>query len=167
MGVMIQKPLRNRPSGARSAFLRSLAVLLLTLPAGLCASDDWANVSSLHAGDAITVIGRDRHEYKGSFLRASSESMAIEGASGEQSIDRATISRVVLRSKSKRLRNALIGAAIGAGIAVAIDQSLGRFLTNESHYDAGPRAAAWILPIGIFTGLGAAIPSYPVIYKAP
>jgi hypothetical protein len=51
------------------------------------------------------------------------------------------------------MRNVLIGVGVGAAIGLVTDQTLG-----------GARPLIWALPIAVCGGIGAAIPSYPVIY---
>ena len=76
--------------------------------------------------------------------------------------------RVTLLSQSKRRRNLLIGVGIGLGVSLLLDRTLGVYLNNESGYSSGARAAVWIAPPAGFGALGAAaIPSHPVVYKAP
>jgi uncharacterized membrane protein len=71
--------------------------------------------------------------------------------------------RVISRTQSKRLRNILIGAGVGIVIGVVTDQTLGTRLRNEGGLDNA--ALIWTIPIAAGAGIGAAIPSYPVIYK--
>ena len=62
------------------------------------------------------------------------------------------------------MRNILIGVGVGAAIGLVTDQTIGTYLRNESN-PAGARPLIWILPIALCGGIGAASPSYPVIYQ--
>jgi len=74
--------------------------------------------------------------------------------------------RVSLREHSKRARNALIGAAVGAGAGLALGAAGDRGIheTGEGNF-----AKAIFTPIGAGAGagIGAAMPSYETIYRAP
>src|SRR5262249_2961254 len=68
-------------------------------------------------------------------------------------------------SQSRRMRNILIGVGVGAAIGLVTDQTIGRYLRNESN-PAVARPLIWTLPIALCGGIGAASPSYPVIYQS-
>jgi len=61
----------------------------------------------------------------------------------------------------------LIGAGIGAALGITIDQTFGVYLRNETGETPGARAITYIAPIGIFAAIGAALPNYRTIYRAP
>ena len=65
------------------------------------------------------------------------------------------------------MRNVLIGAGIGVALGVTIDQTLGAYFRNEAGENDGARALTYIAPIAIFSAIGAALPSYRTIYRAP
>jgi len=140
-------------------------LLLATLREGRAAAT-WERLSELHAGDAITVVQMDQKEYPGEFVRVSAENLVLRSGAGELTVERPRIWRVTLRSRSKRLRNALIGGGIGFAVSLTADRTIGAFLNNEGGYHAGARALIWGLPIGIGAGLGGATPSHPTIYQA-
>ncbi len=123
----------------------------------------WENLSHLTPGAPIEVFTSDRAE-KGEFVSSSTESLTVRTIRGEQKVLRPEVLRVVSRAQSRRMRNALIGVGVGAAIGLAVDQSLGRFLRNESNPSAA-RPLIWTLPIALCGGIGAAFPSYPVIYR--
>jgi predicted lysophospholipase L1 biosynthesis ABC-type transport system permease subunit len=62
------------------------------------------------------------------------------------------------------MRNVLIGVGVGAAISLVTDQTLGAYLRNESN-PASARPLIWTLPMAFCGGIGAAFPSYPVIYR--
>ena len=69
--------------------------------------------------------------------------------------------------KNRRLRRIAIGAAIGVGVAIAIDQTLGVALRNEGSGGGAGRVITYIAPIGLFGAIGAAMSPYKTIYRAP
>ena len=141
--------------------LMALASVGLVLAAP--ASKTWESLGQLNPGAQIEVVTSDRAE-KGEFVSASTESLTIHTRRGEQRFLRSEVVRVVSRTKSRRTRNVLIGVGVGAAIGLVTDQTLGAYLRNESN-PASARPLIWTLPIALCGGIGAAFPSYPVIYR--
>jgi len=127
------------------------------------ASKTWESLGQLKAGVPIEVVTRD-HAEKGEFVSSSTESLTIHMRHGEQRFSRPEVVRIVSRKESRRMRNALIGVGVGAAIGLITDQTLGAYLRNESN-PASARPLIWTLPIAVGAGIGAAFPSYPVIYR--
>jgi hypothetical protein len=134
------------------------AGLVLAAPS----SKTWESLGQLQAGAPIEVVTSD-HAEKGAFVASSTESLTIKTRGGEHKFLRPEVVRVVSRH-SRRVRNLLIGAGVGAAIGLVTDATLGTYLRNESN-PANARALIWTLPIAVGGGIGAAIPSYPVIYR--
>lgn len=142
---------------------------LLTLRPALHASNrdpgDWGNLGQVTAGQRIEVIDMSLKRIRGEFIASSAEELRIKAKVGPVAMPRAQVFRVSLLEKSKRLRNALIGMAVGAaaGLATgaAVDSS---FSEDDEHV-----AKLLFVPIGIGAGagLGAAIPGFETIYRAP
>jgi hypothetical protein len=143
------------------------SLLIALAGAGLAlagpASNTWESLGRLNSGAPIEVVTSDRAE-KGEFVSSSTESLTIRTRRGEQRFARAEVVRVVSRVQSRRARNALIGVGVGAAVGLITDQTLGRYLRNESN-PASARPLIWILPIALCGGIGAAFPSYLVIYR--
>jgi hypothetical protein len=135
---------------------------------GLCvgASHDWGRLSQLRPGDRIQVIQTDGREQVGDFAAATADSLTITSASAQTRLERSRVRKVVVLSRSKRLRNTLIGAGIGFAVGLTLDQTVGTYLNNEVGYSAGARTLVYLAPIGLFGGIGAAIASHPTIYQA-
>jgi hypothetical protein len=144
-------------------------LLLLTSAALSFGSDaqlnDWGNLSRLRAGERIEVIRMNMKNVKGEFQSSSGEALVVRSEGTDTSIPRADVMRISTREKSKRLRNVLIGMAIGgaAGLAVgaATDAS---FSEDDEHI-----AKTVFTPIGLGAGaaLGAAFAGFETIYRAP
>ena len=133
--------------------------LVLAAPA----SRTWESLAQLNSGAPIEVVTSDRAE-KGEFVSSSTESLTIRTPRGEQRFARAEVVRVVSRAQSHRTRNVLIGVGVGAAIGLVTDQTLGTYLRNEAN-PASARPLIWTLPIAVCGGIGAALPSHPVIYR--
>ena len=83
---------------------------------------------------------------------------------------REDVFRVSLREKSKRLRNALIGLAIGAGAGVAAAEISVRTVQPIGRFRGEYRSIAYavLVPVGlgVGAGIGAAFPDHQTIYRA-
>jgi len=125
-------------------------------------SKTWESLGKLNPGAPIEVVTSDRLE-KGEFVSSSTESLIIHTLRGDQRFLRQEVVRIVSRGQSRRVRAILIGVGVGAAIGLVTDQTLGRYLRNESN-PSSARPLIWTLPIAVCGGIGAAFPGYPVIY---
>jgi len=130
---------------------------LALLPA--LAQDDWGRVTALPAGTKVSVMKTDGSVQKS--LVDAATAGAIRLRTGE--IAKSDVRRVVNLSRNHRLRNALIGAAIGVVGGVILDKTAGERFRNEGNdVSAGFYGAS----ISIGAVIGALIPSHPVIYRS-
>lgn len=145
--------------------MRLLLIGLLNVGLVLAApvSKSWESLGQLDSGAPVEVVTSD-HAEKGEFVSSTTESLTIRTSRGEQRFLRPEIVRVVSRRQSRRTRNLLIGAGVGAVIGLVTDQTLGAYLRNESN-PAIARPLIWTLPIALCGGIGATFPSYRVIYR--
>ena|ERR1022692_3152890 len=147
------------------SLMKSLLIALASVGLILAApvSKTWESLGKLDSGTPIEVVTSNRAE-KGEFVSSSTESLTIRTRRGEQRFLRKEVVRVVSRRKSHRMRNVLIGVGVGTAIGLVTDQTLGAYLRNESN-PASARPLIWALPVAFCGGIGAAFPSYPVIYR--
>ena len=147
------------------SLMRSLLIALSSVGLVLAAPvpKTWESLGKLDSGTPIEVVTSDRAE-KGEFVSSSTESLIIHTRRGEQRFLRKEVVRVVSRRQSRRMRNVLIGVGMGAAIGLVTDQTLGAYLRNESN-PASARPLIWALPMAFCGGIGAAFPSYHVIYQ--
>jgi len=139
--------------------------ILLALALGLSLqAQSWDALRGLAPGDKIKVVDTRHEEYKGAFTAVSERGISLTTGKGPVEIERARVRRVQVRASSRRARNILIGAAIGVGVGIVADQSIGRYLRNETGENGGTRALTYIAPIALFTGIGAALSPYRTIY---
>jgi hypothetical protein len=147
-----------------------LFVLLASV--GALAQDpthSWDNLKQLQAGQKIEVVDMNLKSVKGTFTSFSGEAISLQTKQDQVTVARADVLRVSDREHSKRLRNALLGGAIGAGIGLAAEEVGTRRAQPISAYRGEYRAIGLILvPIGAGAGagLGAACPSFRTIYRA-
>jgi hypothetical protein len=147
------------------SLMKSLLIALASVGLILASpvSKTWESLGKLDSGTPIEVVTSNRAE-KGEFVSSSTESLTIRTRRGEQRFLRKEVVRVVSRRKSHRMRNVLIGVGVGTAIGLVTDQTLGAYLRNESN-PASARPLIWALPMAFCGGIGAAFPSYPVIYR--
>jgi hypothetical protein len=82
------------------------------------------NLKQLAPGQQIWLVLNDAKSYRGQFRAVRDEAIMARVATGEQTFERQNVLRVSAKAKSRRGRNELIGAAIGAGlggVAVGMD----------------------------------------------
>ncbi len=123
------------------------------------AEGSWQNLNQLRVGQKIEVVDTNLKKHRGTFLSFSEEAISFRVGKDEVGVQRLNVFRVSSREHSKRLRNALIGLAIGGGIGVAV----GAGLQSREQMGTGP---VMLLGMGIGAGLGASIPGYQTIYRA-
>lgn len=109
--------------------LLSLTTLLMQLmviaPLGAAPLPDnanWNNLKQLAPGDEIKIVLKNMKSYKGKFQTLSDEGIAVRLGKRSQTFARQDVFRVSTKGKSHRLRNTLIGAAIGAGAGLGFGQ---------------------------------------------
>ena len=124
---------------------------------------NWDNLQQLRVGQKIEVVDTNLKKLKGTFLSFSDEAISLRVGKDEVGVQRPNAFRVSSREHSKRLRNTLIGLAIGGGIGVAVG-AIGDARSGESGEHVGAYAFG-LLGSGIGAGLGAALPSHQTIYK--
>ncbi len=130
----------------------------------------WSNLQQLRVGQRIEVVQMNLKSLQGTFLRFSEGVISLRVKKQEVAVQREDVFRVSLREKSKRLRNALIGLAIGAGagvaaaeISVRTDQPIARF---RGEYRSIAYTVLVPVGLGVGAGIGAAFPGYQTIYRA-
>lgn len=128
--------------------------LTLTICAGLLLGD-WKGISNIGQGHKIRVETSTK-KYKGAFLTISDTALKLNFKDGEVSVPRAEVLRVYSQSQSHRLRNTIIGAAIGTAIGIALYFTLGALIRNESGEETAPYL---IGPIAAGAALGAVLPT--------
>ncbi len=131
----------------------------------------WSNLQQLRVGQKIEVVDTNLKKHKGTFLSFSEEAISLRVGKDEVGVQRRNVLRVSLREKSKRLRNALIGLAIGAGAGVAAAEIFARTDQPIARFRGEYRSIAYVVlvpvGIGVGAGIGAAFPpGYQTIYRA-
>jgi len=100
---------------------------------------------------------------EGTFVEHTEDAITLRVKGDLVSIPRAEVFRVTLQERSKRLRNALIGMAIGGGAALAIGAAVdSSFSESDEHL-----AKTIFTPIGLGAGagIGASMAGYETVYR--
>jgi hypothetical protein len=152
----------------------ALLICLLALPSVSLAQSKqalWANLSTLHSGQKIQVVGTDSKKHSGTFLSFTDTSISFHDASGDQTIQKLNISNVKLMENHHRLRNTAIGAGIGAGVGAGIGAASYKPCPPGGAFCIDPVGrggeAAIIAVVGFLGGaaVGALIPTHSTIYN--
>ena len=103
----------------------------------------------------------DGHLNRGGFLSTSDTNIVIRRRAGDMTFTKDQIRKVSVRKAGKRWRNAAIGAGIGAAASVGVTMTTG----SSDHVDRFVFVAAVSAMVG--TGIGALVPGYDTLYRAP
>jgi len=147
-------------------------IFSVSLPAQEPGKHSWGNLQQLRAGQRIEVVQMNLKSLQGTFLSFSEEAISLRVGKDEVGVQREEVFRVSLRKKSKRLRNVLIGLAIGAGAGVAAVEICAQASSGFSPclgQDFRAIAYAVLVPVGgaVGAGVGATFPpGYQTIYRA-
>jgi hypothetical protein len=149
--------------------LTTVCVLFTVLAQAQELKQSWENLRTLQVGERIQVVDQRLKSQNGMFLSVSDEALTFRVEQDEVAIPRADVFRVTSREQTKRKRNALIGAAIGAGVGGLAAALIGASLIGEvsdEEFVGGAVVPGVALGAGVFGVLGAAVPSYQTIYRA-
>jgi hypothetical protein len=125
----------------------------------------WENLSALQAGHKIEVVEMNSKKVSGAFVNVTDAGISLQGQGGEETISRQDVRGVKLMENKHRLRNTLIGAAIGAGAGAGIGAEAGK---GSGGFDFAAQGAWIVGAAGGVVGaiVGALWPSRQTIYRA-
>lgn len=118
-------------------------ILLLICSLGLtCAAlaqskeASWTTLNGLQLGQNIQVVDSHSKKHSGTFMSVSDTAIALQVASGEQSIQKQDVRTVKLMANKRRARNTLVGGAVGgaagAGTGAIIGAATHKGCTSET-----------------------------------
>jgi hypothetical protein len=148
---------------------RSFALMLFCIVIAACsparaASSEWSDLTNLKPGQLVRVELNDAKSYSGIFQAMHPEDITVRQSAGDQTYARKDVQSVYFKDKNHRLRNTLIGAGIGVGLAALAVKA------NHMGENTGISSIGWVWPVGIgvFGGLGAAMPTgrWLLVYRA-
>lgn len=141
-----------------------LFTLLLVPVANAQSADAWQNLNQLRTGQKIEIVDMSLKKVHGEFTDFSEAAVTIRSGSDAITVPREEVLRISLREKSKRWRNAAIGAAIGAAVGLAVGAAI-----DSSFSEEGEHISKTILtPVGAGAGagIGSAFASHETVYRA-
>ena len=130
----------------------------------------WTNLNGLLVGQKIQIVDMHTKKYSGTFVNVSDASISCHGNAGEQTVQRQDVRSVKLMENKRRLRNTLVGGAVGAGAGAIILAAIDRPCSSQGFciHPIGRGGAAGIgAAVGLLGGavLGALLPSHKMIYS--
>lgn len=153
--------------------MRTARLLICLVLAGLNAAgqapqeDTWGLLERLRAQDKVKIYLRQGEILKGTVQRWTTDSLAVQGPGGSmRTISRDSVTRVTRKSRGK---GALLGLAVGFGIAAPVGAFAGPYLADWGNPSATVRlrhAAAWGLFFGgVGAGVGALVGAETTLFK--
>ena len=130
----------------------------------------WANLSALQAGQKIQIVDMNSKKHSGTFVSVSDKAISYQEAAGEQMIQKQDVRSVKLMENKHRLRNTLIGGAVGAGAGAGIAAAADHPCSSQGFCidPIGRGGAAGIGALVGFVGgavVGVLWPSHKMIYS--
>ncbi len=164
---------QERSGASRPRTTRRLWVLVCVLAVPCVAfaqsnQSSWENLNALQAGHKIQVVEVGSKKVSGTFVNVTDTAISLQAPGGEQTISRTDVRVVKLMENKHRLRNAVIGAAIGAGAGAGIGAAAGKGNGSSGGFDFAAQGA-WIVASGgavIGAIVGALWPSHKTMYRA-
>ena len=136
------------------------AVILLTATIAFC--DDWDAVQRIAPDHKLEVVTK-RNRTRGIFVMADDTVLVLRHKSGEASIQRADIRRVLIADPAFRIRHGLLSVAIGAGVGLAVGVAICPYCANEG--SPGKYTVPLTSAGAALGGLGFLPEPYRTVYK--
>jgi hypothetical protein len=101
--------------------MRIIAGLLLAAftAAAQSPAQNWNNVTAVPAGTEVRIAAGSR-TVLGQVQSATADSFVVVSGKGQEMFTRQEVTRVSIRTKGHRGRNALIGLGVGAGVGLGV-----------------------------------------------
>ncbi len=125
--------------------------------------ESWTNLNLLKAGQKIRVVRTNLKSIEGTYSDYSGEAISLRVKEDLLSVPRAEVFRVTLQERSKRLRNMLIGMAIGGGAALAIGAVVDRGFSEDDEHIA--KTIFTPIGLGAGAGIGASVAGFQTVYR--
>jgi hypothetical protein len=158
----------------RNLFLLAWVLGVSCASWGQAGQSSWANLSTLYTGQKIQIVEKDSTKHSGTFMTFNETAILYQDAAGEQTIPKEAVRRVKLMQNRHRLRNTLIGAAVGVGAGAGIGAASYHktpcastdFICLNGIGGRGVPAAIGA-SLGLVAGavVGVLLPSHPTIYS--
>lgn len=113
-------------------------------------ANDWSALESLKSGSKVIVLTKSGRELNGKLLKTSSTGIEVKSGSTATAITRDDVQTVHRSRRGSMLKRALIGAAAGAGIGVAVGGIVA--VATKSNGLAAAGGFLYGIPIGAVVG---------------
>jgi hypothetical protein len=166
---------RRFDEGFRTPCKFLVLICVLMMPCAVFARTDqasWENLSAIGAGHKIQVLELNSKKISGTFRNFSNTDISLQASSGLRTILRQDVRRVTLMENHHRLRNALIGGAIGAGAGGGIGAAAYHSCSPTQTFCIDPIGRGGVAGIGAVVGfasgaiVGALWPSHKTVYRS-
>jgi hypothetical protein len=153
---------------------RTLSLLPVVLAATLMAAvplraqsdrTSWNNLKKVKPGQEIEIVFNDAMSYKATLKSWNDDAIVARLSSGDMTFNRSDVMRVARYKANHRLRNTLIGAAVGVAVGGIFVASCGGYVCPQ-RTDKKVRVVSATSGIGAIVGL--ALPSgkgWEVVYR--
>jgi hypothetical protein len=124
----------------------------------------WSNLSVLHPGQRVQIVEINLTKHSGTFVNFSDTALSYHQPAGEQTLRKEDVKSVKLTERH-RLRNTLIGGAVGAGAGAGVVAGS----WEDRGYLGGKGVGAEVGAAFGFIGgaiVGALLPNHRMIYSA-
>jgi hypothetical protein len=130
----------------------------------------WSNLSGVQAGQKIQIVDMNSKKHSGTFVTVSGTALSYRDSAGEQNIQKQDVRSVKLMMNKHRLRNTLIGGAVGAGAGAGIGAATNHPCSSQGFcfQPIGKGGTAGIGAVVGFVGgavVGVLLPSHEMIYS--
>ncbi len=148
------------------------ALLFVLLAPSFCLAQtpEWNLVQQLSSDQQIKVVLSDGKSHHGRFQSATDTALVVHSSSGDQTLSRSDIGRVLLKTHGHRGRNAIIGAGIGAGAGLGVGVAIDNDCSKTTIVCTGNKGKAILTPVFALLGAGiaAALPygAWHEIYRS-
>ena len=131
-----------------------LSIALIHAPAQ---QSDWGRLRELQPGQKVVVLTTDGKFAEGPWQTWSENGLGIQKRNRSHSIPMNTVRRVSVQQKGSRMRSALIGAAVGFGVAFPFGAAWAGYIVDRNSPPLSTRLGLGA-GVGMFgAGIGAAI----------
>ena len=145
---------------------RRLAALLVAVavPAAFAGSVcDWSGVLALRKGDRVGVVSNSGKRVEGCFDRTTDSQITLR-ADQEITLEKADVARVYIPARHGRWFGAAAGGAIGLGVGLLADSTIGAHARNET--GGTPKGVITVIVAASGAGIGAAVSGrYRTVYQ--
>jgi len=152
-------------------------ICIMTIPSASRAQSkqaSWQNLNAIQAGREIQIVEMNLTKDSGELVSVSDTAISLQASSGPETIQRQDVRSVTLLKHADRLRNTLIGAAVGLGAGAGIGAATYRKCAPNPQvsfscfgdFGRGPQTAVGAV-IGLAGGaiIGVIWPSHKTIYR--